>query len=122
MSDIKPGDRVTPENVADLPIGTVVRFYDDGDPFLATKIGPGQWEGDEDAYTDDSLADPDLPPALVVTTGRGSVAEQVVALLTHAAQTDGVDHKQHDVVEALKVLLSAEDYAALGIVDEGVPS
>lgn len=46
----------------------------------------------------------------------------LVAHLTHAARTDGAHHKQHDVCEALKVLLSPEDYAALGIVDEGVPS
>lgn len=46
----------------------------------------------------------------------------VTDLLTHAAQTDGAHHKQHDICAALKVLLSAEDYAALGIVDEGVPS
>lgn len=46
----------------------------------------------------------------------------LAAHLTHAAQTDGAHHKQHDVCAALKVLLSPEDYAALGIVDEGVPS
>lgn len=122
MSEIKPGDRVTPENVASLPIGTVVRFYDGGDAFSATKVEPDRWEGDEDVYDDDSLSNPDESPALVVTIGRGSAIEQVTALLTHAAQTDGAHHKQHDICAALRVLLSAEDYAALGIDDEGVPS
>jgi hypothetical protein len=56
--------------------------------------------------------------------GKGGISpvRAAVTYLAHAARTDGAHHKQSDICSALRELLSAEDYAALGIVDEGVPS
>ena len=76
----------TPENVADLPIGTIVRWtFDDGEPASAVRVGADEWlgSGNPDAF-DDELMGADNghePPAFVVYIP-----------------------------------------AALGIVDEGVPS
>lgn len=123
MSDPKPGDRVTDDNAEAIRIGSIAEWTHSGKVYRATKTAPNEWKEDDGTeYNDDTIVDPTEPPAILISIGHGSVTEQVIALLTHAAQTDGAHHKQHDVCEALKVLLSAEDYAALGIVDEGVPS
>lgn len=85
MSDPKPGDRVTPENVASLPIGTIVRWtFEDGEPACAIRVGADEWLGcgNPDAFDDEMMSrDGGEPTAFVVYIP-----------------------------------------AALGIVDEGVPS
>lgn len=125
MSDPKPGDRVTPENVASLPIGTVVEWEWEGRTVRATRRDERAWiRSPGVVYGQASIHEG--PPTFIVTLGTVPTKAQrlrlVIAHLTHAARTDGAHHKQHDVCAALKVLLSAEDYAALGIMDEGVPS
>ena len=128
----KPGERVTPENVADLPIGTVVEYSIFQGKYTATKTDDNEWSDneapvyfwDDGAMVDAKIVAMDRPyvsPNVGASSSGDSIAT-VIALLTHAARTDGAHHKQHDVCAALKVLLSAENYAALGIVDEGVPS
>lgn len=39
----KVGDKVTDDNVSDLPIGTVVGWVYDGRPYVATKIAANLW-------------------------------------------------------------------------------
>ena len=86
MSEPKPGDRVTPENVAGLPIGTVVE-YDCGDRRLtATKIGPDTWEdSDGDVLDDDTLADPNETPAVLVSPNTPKADPIAAALAIYDA-------------------------------------
>ena len=55
----EPGDRVTVENVADLPIGTVVGWRMLGEEWTATKRGPDEWHGPGSSlpapYSDDGV-------------------------------------------------------------------
>lgn len=53
------GDRVTEENVADLPVGTVVGWRMMGKEWTATKRGPNEWHVPGSSlpapYSDDSV-------------------------------------------------------------------
>ena len=55
----EPGDRVTMENVADLPVGTVVGWRMLGDEWTAVKRGPDEWHVPGSSllapYTDDGV-------------------------------------------------------------------
>ena len=75
MSTVKVGDRVTPENVAGLPIGTVVEWGYGGRTWRATRIEADTWQGSsvEDEWGDDSIADPEATPTIVVSLGAPPV-------------------------------------------------
>lgn len=70
MSDPKPGDRVTLENVADLPIGAIVRWtFKDGEPACAVRVGENVWlgSGNAAAFDDEMMSrDGGEPIAFVV--------------------------------------------------------
>jgi hypothetical protein len=55
----EPGDRVTEQNVADLPVGTVVGWRMLGDEWTAVKRGPDEWHVPGSSllapYTDDGV-------------------------------------------------------------------
>lgn len=41
---MKAGDLVTPENVASLPVGAIVRWSRTDGPSCAIRVGPDRWE------------------------------------------------------------------------------
>jgi hypothetical protein len=68
----KFGDLVTPENVARLPVGTVVRW---GHQCHATRTGPDVWVGYYGDYDDGGIADPE-PPAHIVSIPAADAKEE----------------------------------------------
>lgn len=75
------GDLVTPENVASLPVGTIVRWTrDDGEPACAIKIRPDAWDvsgvpsdDEDDTFSDDFIAESDgAPPAFIAYLPEGA--------------------------------------------------
>lgn len=63
---MKVGDLVTPENVAALPVGTIVRWTYGANEWRATKHGPDHWMGDGPInHYDDEIVDTETPPAFI---------------------------------------------------------
>lgn len=60
------GDLVTPENVASLPVGAIVRWEHAGKEWRATKRGPDRWVvRGVISHSDSEIAEEGTPPAFI---------------------------------------------------------
>ena len=70
MSEIKPGDRVTPENVGALPDGAIVEWTFGGQTFTAERIEADMWYSPGNGVLfDHEIADPNDSPVTLVSLG-----------------------------------------------------